>query len=97
MKQLVKTFVLFLLAVVPGIATYAQSDNSKLEVDYTKEGRGWVFGLNVGVYYPSKATAAYYNGKSSNKNNVDYVMSNHYWYQDIFHAACVQLPWFFRG
>ena len=86
MKQLVKTAILFLLAMVAGNTSFAQTDDANVEVDYTKDGRGWVFGLNVGVYYPSKATAAYYNGKSSNKNNVDYVMSNYYWYQDIFHA-----------
>lgn len=86
MNQRLKSLILLLLAVIAGITSFAQSDDPNIEVDYTKDGRGWVFGLNVGVYYPSKATAAYYNGKSGNKNNVDYVMSNYYWYQDIFYA-----------
>lgn len=86
MDRLTKTLILFLLSVLTGFTTYAQSDEANVEVDYSTDGRGWVFGLNVGVYYPSKATAAYYNGKSSNKNNVEYVLSNYYWYQDIFHA-----------
>lgn len=64
----------------------AQSDKANIEIDNSKDGKGWIFGLNVGVYYPSKATAAYYNGKSSNVNNVEYVMSNHYWYEDIYNA-----------
>jgi len=80
------TFILFLLSVLVATTSYAQNNDAKVEADYSKDGRGWVFGLNVGVYYTSKGTAAYYNGKSSNVNNVDYVMSNYYWYQDIFHA-----------
>ena len=86
MKCMVKTFIFFLLLMLTGLTSFAQADDANLEVDYSANGRGWVFGLNVGVYYPSKATAGYYNGKSSNKNNAEYVMSNYYWYQEIFHA-----------
>jgi hypothetical protein len=86
MIQHVKSLFLLLLALIAGMSSFAQADDANVEIDYSKDGRGWVFGLNVGVYYPSKNTAAYYNGKSSNKNNVDYVMSNYYWYQDIFYA-----------
>lgn len=81
-----KTLILVLLSILAGLTSYAQTDAANLEVDYSNDGRGWVFGLNVGVYYPSKRTAAYYNGKSGNVNNVEYVMSNYYWYQNIFHA-----------
>jgi hypothetical protein len=82
----IKTFILFLLIIIIGRLTHAQTDKANAEADLTDDGRGWVFGLNIGVYYPSKNTAAYYNGKSHNVNNVEYVMSNYYWYQDIFHA-----------
>jgi hypothetical protein len=78
--------VLFLLILIAGQRSYAQTDEANIEIDNSKDGKGWIFGLNVGVYYPSKNTAAYYNGKSNNENNVDYVMSNYYWYQDIFNA-----------
>lgn len=78
--------LLFSLSVISWIPTIAQSDEGNAEVSFTNDGKGWIFGLNVGVYYPSKNTAAYYNGKSYNKNNVDYVMNNYYWYTDIFHA-----------
>jgi hypothetical protein len=86
MNHKLKTLVLFLLISVAGLCSFAQTDEANMEIDNSKDGKGWIFGLNVGVYYPSKNTAAYYNGKSNNENNVNYVMSNYYWYQDIFHA-----------
>lgn len=86
MNRKVKTLILSLLIGISGIQLYAQTEDEKAEVVYSSDGRGWVFGLNVGVYYPSKNTAAYYNGSSQNENNADYIMSNYYWYQDIFHA-----------
>jgi hypothetical protein len=52
--------------------------------EYSNDEKGWAFGLNIGFYYPSKHTAAFYNGESYNVNNAEYVMSNHYWYEDIF-------------
>ena len=45
---------------------------------------GWQFGLNFGYYAPSKYTANYYNGSETNVNNARFVMSNYYWYQEIF-------------
>lgn len=86
MGHKIKILILLLLPILVGQTSIAQSDKANIEIDNSKDGRGWVFGLNVGVYYPSKKTAAYYNGNSNNVNNVDYVMSNYYWYQDIFHA-----------
>jgi hypothetical protein len=86
MISIFKTLVFVFLVAIAGFHVYAQTDEQNSEVSYTKDGKGWVFGLNVGVYYPSKFTANYYNGNSANVNNVDYVMSNYYWYQDIFHA-----------
>ncbi len=46
--------------------------------------RGWQFGLNFGYYNPSKYTANYFNGSDKNVNNAKFVMSNFYWYQEIF-------------
>jgi len=86
MSHKITILILFLSAILTGLDSHAQNDKSNAEADLTDNGRGWVFGLNIGVYYPSKGTAAYYNGKSHNVNNVEYVMSNYYWYQDIFHA-----------
>lgn len=86
MKYLVKPFSILFLICICMLPALAQNDNYNAEVDYANEGRGWVFGLNIGVYYPSKGTAAYYNGSARNTNTVNYVMSNYYWYQDIFYA-----------
>jgi hypothetical protein len=87
MGKHIKTIVLFIVTYFAFISVYAQNnDNAEMEVEYLNDGKGWVFGLNVGVYYPSKFTAAFYNGSPANVNNVDYVMSNYYWYNEIFFA-----------
>jgi hypothetical protein len=43
----------------------------------------WTFGINLGGYFPNKYSANFYNGTPGNINNVNYVMSNTYWYRDI--------------
>ena len=43
----------------------------------------WEVGINLGGYFASKYPANFYNGTPGNINNVNYVMSNYYWYQDI--------------
>lgn len=48
--------------------------------------RGWSFGLNFGAYYPSKYSANYYNGDSLNENNVKYIMSNYFRYNEIYNS-----------
>lgn len=59
----------------------------------------WEFGLNFGVYFPSKYPANYYNGSPRNLNTINYVMSNTYWYRDImndlhasYKVAVYELP-----
>ncbi len=84
MNRIFKIIVLFLLAGIPAKPLLAQSDGNKTE--YSSDGKGWVFGLNVGLYYPSKNTAAFYSGDAANVNSFNYVMSNYYWHQEIFTA-----------
>jgi hypothetical protein len=86
MIRIIKNIALIILVGIASVQVYAQSIDDNAEVSYESNGRGWAFGLNVGVYYPSKFTANFYNGSSANVNNVDYVMSNYYWYQEIFYA-----------
>lgn len=43
----------------------------------------WDFGINLGAYFPDKYSANFYSGIPTNVNNVMYVMSNKYWYQEI--------------
>jgi len=87
-----KTFSIIIVAIllISGLTTFpsmAQNNNKgKAEVDISQDGRGWVFGLNFGVYYPSKKTASYYDGQASNENNVNFIMSNTYRYDQIFKA-----------
>jgi hypothetical protein len=76
--------VLFLTGILPS-RLLAQLENAD-GVEISSDDRGWVFGLNMGVYLPSKATAGYYDGSSKNENNAAYVMSNYYWYQEIYNA-----------
>ncbi len=89
MSRIHKTLLLLLLLLLAGISGLplsAQTEDENAETVYSNDGKGWIFGLNVGLYYPSKSTAAYYNGDAANENNANYVMSNYYWYQEIFHA-----------
>jgi len=54
------------------------------EAQIEDDSRGWQFGLNFGFYKPAGYSANYYNGSSGNMNNVKWVMSNFYWYQEIY-------------
>lgn len=51
--------------------------------DEEKKVTRWNFGLNIGMYDANKYPANFYNGSDQNVNNVSYLMSNYYWYQDI--------------
>ena len=77
--------IILLLLLQTGLSGLPLMAQSEMEVtESTADGTGWSFGLNIGMYYPSKATAAFYNGKSHNVNNAEYVMSNKYWYDEIY-------------
>lgn len=86
MNHLISFFLILLFLLAECVTAKAQNTEEPESKEYINDGKGWVFGLNFGMYYVSKRTAAYYNGSSTNENNVDYVLSNYYWYQDIFHA-----------
>jgi len=86
MNRSIVTLLIFQITVITSLRVLAQSEGGRGEIDFSNDGRGWSFGLNVGVYYPSKKTANYYNGHPSNVNNVNYVMSNYYWYNEIFQS-----------
>ncbi|MFH1160448.1 MAG: hypothetical protein V1733_05820 [bacterium] len=45
--------------------------------------RRWEFGINLGAYFPDKYPANYYNGSPENINNLNYVLSNNFWYLEI--------------
>lgn len=90
MNLLIKTLFCFSLAIASCTQVFAQSDSRNTEDNsetvYSNEGKGWAFGLNIGMYYASKNTANFYNGNPANVNNINFVMSNYYWHQEIFQA-----------
>jgi hypothetical protein len=83
---MIKTLLFSLILVACSLHVFPQDESSNSSEQVSNDGKGWVFGLNFGVYYTSRKTAGYYNGNLNNENNVGYVMNNYYWYQDIFHA-----------
>lgn len=44
---------------------------------------GWEVSGNFGVYQANKYHAKFYNGAPQNVNNLNFIFSNYYWYQDI--------------
>lgn len=86
MKPAIKFIVSVIFSVLSCMQLHAQSTDNDSEAEYSNDSRGWIFGLNVGMYYVSKQTAAYYNGEAANENNVDFIMSNFYMYREIFDA-----------
>ena len=65
-----------------------QKTNPRINEPKPKENKviRWNFGINVGAYHANNYMANYYNGNPQNIDNVQYVMSNPYWYQDIKNA-----------
>ncbi len=72
-----KNFFLFLL-LVASIAT------PLLSAAQSSESRGFEFGINFGVYVPSKYNANYYNGSEKNLNNTQWVLKQDVFYDTIF-------------
>jgi len=44
---------------------------------------GWRFGINMGMYFANKQTAGFYNGRPENENQIQWVLNNKYWYDEI--------------
>ena len=51
----------------------------------TVDRRGLVFGFNMGILQANGHSALYYSGSSENENNIKYVLSNPYYYNEIKH------------
>jgi hypothetical protein len=45
---------------------------------------GWRFGINMGLYFANNYTAQYFSGERFNENNIEYVLNNKYWYEEIY-------------
>jgi hypothetical protein len=80
MKKIRSLLFIFLLVITLPALAQDEEGNTKPTVNR------WNFGINFGVYDAHKYPASYYNGFYTNENNISYVMSNYYWYQDIKQA-----------
>ncbi len=72
------TVFLLLLTLRPAFSQETE------EVENT--GKGFVIGVNFGIYFPGKYTANFYNGSESNDNKMSYVMDNYTWRNEIKNA-----------
>jgi len=89
MKQ-VFYIIIIVFFVLSSQSISAQSDEYD---DYTDDSEQptaafghWDLGLNFGLYWPSKFHAGFYDGSSQNVNNINYVLNNQYWHDEIKNA-----------
>lgn len=75
-----KSHILTLFLLISSFLGYSQNDFSE-EKDY--QDMGFEFFIGGGAYWGSKVTAEYYNGAPYNENNLDYILKNRYWYDEI--------------
>ncbi|MEI8205075.1 MAG: hypothetical protein WCH34_18805, partial [Bacteroidota bacterium] len=61
------------------------NDDKKKKVKKEKQVRfnGWRVGGEIGAYIPTGNSANYFNGSPGNENNIQYVLSNYTWYNEI--------------
>jgi len=58
---------------------FTEAERNWSEYDLT----GWRFGINIGMCFANKYSAQYYSGERYNENNIEYVLNNKYWYEEI--------------
>lgn len=58
---------------------FSEAERNWEEYDLT----GWRIGINIGMYFANDYTAQYYSGERFNENNIEYVLNNKYWYEEI--------------
>jgi hypothetical protein len=83
------SIIAFILILITNLSLEAQNqktskkDDPWAEFEEEKPVRHWEMGVNFGAYFPNKYSANFYSGIPTNVNNVNYIMSNKYWYDDI--------------
>ena len=69
---------------------FAQSDEYDDYNDEPTQPFGqWDLGLNFGMHWAAKYHAGFYDGNSENVNNINYVLNNQYWHDEIKNALNV--------
>lgn len=58
---------------------------------------GWDFGMNFGYHLPSSYHAGFYDGSSTNVNNLDYIFGNKYYYDQIRNSLNASDTFFITG
>jgi hypothetical protein len=91
-----KLLLLIMVLIIPPFIVMGQKQESKKEKTPEKKSMDddertenepivhWNFGVNIGGYFAGNYSANFYNGSPQNVNNINYVLSNYYWYQDIY-------------
>ncbi len=74
-------YLLVIAFIIPQLG-WAQRDNGD-DSDRANDMPGVDFVISGGIYFGSKKTAAYYNGKPENENNLNYIFDNFSWKKDI--------------
>ncbi|MFC2100374.1 hypothetical protein ACFLRZ_00945, partial [Bacteroidota bacterium] len=69
------------------IVLLANNLNAQETDPFAKEKSGLWFGLNIGYYFANKYNAGFYNGDPGNENNINYIFSNKYHYNEIYQAV----------
>lgn len=81
-----KTTFLFLIILSAFAVRASKPDTTEVSFPNDKKPsgpKGWEVVGNFGAYWGNKYQASFYNGSKSNVNNINYVFSNYYWYNDI--------------
>jgi hypothetical protein len=83
-RRILTLFLLLIFSITALKASYPDTTSFRVPHSKKTEGPyGWEFSGNFGVYWGNKYQAGFYNGKSTNVNNINYVLSNYTWRSDI--------------
>jgi len=79
-------FLTLILSFVLLNLNASNPDSTALNLNTAKKPagpKGWEFVGNFGAYWGNKYQASFYNGSKENENNINYVLSNTYWNDEI--------------
>ena len=83
-RRIITLFLLLIISITALKASFPDTTIYRVPNSKKTEGpSGWEFSGNFGVYWGNKYQAGFYNGQHSNVNNIDYVLNNKYWGDEI--------------